>query len=47
MPKAVCKNQLVKNSNAPPITALTRKMNHHGLSWNRLSAMVINRAPKP
>ena len=40
-------NQLTKNSNAPPITALTKKITGTGLSWKRLSAMVMSTAPTP
>ena len=40
-------NQLVRYSNAPPMTALTRKMSTTFLSWNRFRATVISTAPKP
>ena len=47
MPKANCMNQLTAYSNAPPITALTRKITGKGALWKRLSAIVISIAPTP
>ena len=40
-------NQLVRYLNAPPMTALTRKMRTTFLSWKRLSATVMSTAPNP
>ena len=39
--------QLTVNSNAPPINAEIKKITGIGLSWNRLSATVMNKPPKP
>ena len=47
MPNEVSRNQLTKNSNAPPMTAETRKMMMKLLLWKRLSATVMSTPPKP
>ena len=47
MPNAASMNQLTKNSNAPPITALAKKISTGFLRHNRFRHTVKITAPQP